>query len=254
MTHGTNRVWRKGFKWIRLTAATTISFLVAVAVVREACARSGRWTVADRVAQYGGQARARLVPHCAAANVAYPPTRVTFIGLKHEKRLEVWATDTDGIWRHVRDYPILAASGKLGPKLREGDGQVPEGLYKIESLNPNSRYHLSLRVNYPNADDRARGKADGRQQLGGDIMIHGKAASAGCLAMGDEAAEDLFVLAAEVGISKMDVILSPVDFRVRPLPEPVPPLPAWIGERYVAIRQALVRFRHETTASPNAEK
>ena len=84
--------------------------------------------------------------------------------------------------------PILAASGVSGPK-REGDKQVPEGFYRIELLNPNSRYHLSLRVNYPNADDLERARQDGRalSTLGGDIMIHGGSASIGCLALGDPA-------------------------------------------------------------------
>lgn len=74
---------------------------------------------------------------------------------------------------HIKSYPILAASGSIGPKLRESDMQVPEGVYQIESLNPNSQFHLSLRVNYPNEFDREQARIDGRAQLGGDIMIHG---------------------------------------------------------------------------------
>ena len=73
--------------------------------------------------------------------------------------------------------------------------QVPDGLYRIDSLNPNSLYHLALHVDYPSADDRARAAQDGRRELGGAIMIHGGAGSDRCLAMGDEAAEDLFVRA-----------------------------------------------------------
>jgi hypothetical protein len=64
----------------------------------------------------------------------------------------------------LKTYPILAGSGTLGPKLVEGDGQVPEGLYRVESLNPNSSFHLALRVNYPNEFDRAKGKLDGPGQ------------------------------------------------------------------------------------------
>jgi hypothetical protein len=69
-------------------------------------------------------------------------------------------------------------------------------------------------------------------------MIHGGAASIGCLAMGDSAAEDLFVLAAETGIKNISVILTPVDFRVRDLP-PNPPSPRWTTELYQEIRKAL---------------
>lgn len=200
-------------------------------------------TVEDRVAQYGAAVRARLAPSFKRAGVAYPPPAVTLIGLKAERRLEVWVKADGGRYAHLKDYPILGMSGVLGPKLREGDLQAPEGLYRLELLNPNSLYHLSLRVNYPNDEDRRRGKADGRSQLGSDIMIHGKACSVGCLAMGDEAAEELFVLAAETGVKKVAIILSPVDFRTRELPADMPPTPAWTGELYAAIRKALEAYR-----------
>jgi hypothetical protein len=73
-------------------------------------------------------------------------------------------------------------------------------------------------------------------------MIHGNAVSIGCLAMGDEAAEDLFVLVAETGVKKVDVILSPVDFRVRELPFQKPSLPAWTSELHGIIRNELMRL------------
>ena len=200
---------------------------------------AGRKTVRDRLAQYGGAARARLAPFFAVANVPYPPRRLTLVGLKAERQLQVWVAAADGPWVHLRDYPIRGMSGGLGPKLREGDRQVPEGLYRVESLNPNSRYHLALRVNYPNAHDRRRGQEDGRATLGSDIMIHGNTCSIGCLAMGDPAAEELFVLAAETGLDRIRVILSPVDFRVRGLPADRPPVPAWTDRLYADIRREL---------------
>lgn len=95
----------------------------------------------------------------------------------------------------------------------EGDRQVPEGIYGIESLNPNSLYHLSLRLNYPNEFDKRMALQDGRQNLGSDIMIHGSNMSIGCLALGDDVAEELFVLAARVGIKNVRIIITPVDFR-----------------------------------------
>ena len=169
---------------------------------------TGRGTVGERVAYYGGAARSRMVPGFERAGVAYPPGRVVMLAIKKERRLEVYAESPGRELRWVRAYPILAASGELGPKLKEGDRQVPEGVYAIESLNPNSAYHLALRVGYPNAFDRKMAAAEGRTNLGGDIMIHGKAASVGCLAMGDAAAEELFVLAAETGIERMKLIIS----------------------------------------------
>ena len=199
----------------------------------------GMHTVEERIAQYGPAVRGRLLPRFQAAGVAYPPAALTLVGLKDEKRLEVWASDAGGPMRLVASYPILGASGELGPKLREGDRQVPEGLYRITGLNPNSSFHLSLQVGYPNDFDWARAREEGRNQPGTDIFIHGKQASVGCLAMGDAAAEDLFVLAEETGLEAMRVILAPVDFRVRELPLFDPELPPWTTGLYADIRAAL---------------
>lgn len=199
----------------------------------------GKHTVAERMAEFGPQVHARLQPVFAATEVPYPPEKVTFVGVKAKRTLQLWAAGPGGPWKHLKDYPILGMSGKLGPKLREGDGQVPEGLYRVESLNPNSRFHLSLRLNYPNEQDESFGQLDNRDALGGDIMIHGNDCSVGCLAMGDPAAEDLFILAEETGIEHVSVILTPVDFRVDELPEPMAPLPSWMGEVYDAVRREL---------------
>jgi len=195
-------------------------------------------TVEDRLQEFGGAARQRWSPHFQTAGATYPPKRVIFVALKDQRVFEVYAGD-DARMSFIRRYPILAASGVLGPKLREGDRQVPEGIYDIELLNPNSAYHVSLRLNYPNGFDRAQAAKDGRTQLGGDIMIHGKSASIGCIAVGDEAAEDLFTLAADVGIKNVKVICSPVDFRQRKdLPRDVQP-PPWTKELYQEIAAQL---------------
>jgi murein L,D-transpeptidase YafK len=143
----------------------------------------------------------------------------------------------------VREYPILGASGNLGPKLQEGDQQVPEGIYELDSLNPNSIFHVSLRVNYPNSYDKARAREDGRKQLGGDIMIHGGHASVGCLAMGDEAAEDLFVLAADTGVDHVRILITPTDFRVHELPERLQRgLPKWCKDLYAKLAAELKKL------------
>jgi murein L,D-transpeptidase YafK len=199
-------------------------------------------TIAERLDQYGASARSRLSPHFKQAGVAYPPEQLVFVGLKAEKTLQVYAKSGTNGYRFVRSYPILAASGVAGPKLREGDRQVPEGIYAIELLNPNSSYHLSLRVSYPNAFDREQAAKEQRTTLGGDIMIHGKAVSIGCLAMGDEAAEDLFVLAADCGITNIAVILSPVDFRAgKSVPDDAK-LPPWTTQLYQEIKTRLAEL------------
>ena len=208
-----------------------------------------RKTIDDRLAEYGAAARARLAPSFAAAGVSYPPRRVVLIGLKEERLLEVHAAGADGVFHFVRDYPVRAASGSAGPKLRRGDKQVPEGIYRVEALNPNSRFHLSLRLDYPNAHDRARAAADGRTDLGGDIMIHGEAASKGCFAMGNPAAEDLFVLAADTGLPKLAVILAPRDLRRQSLGENSG-RPSWTRELYELIRQELAKYPRADGSPP----
>jgi hypothetical protein len=198
----------------------------------------GRATVESRLAEYGDSVRTRLEPAFVAAGVRFPAGRITLAAFKEEKRLELWAADgTDSPSHLIKTYPILAASGGPGPKTKEGDGQVPEGLYGIESLNPNSLYHLALRVAYPNKDDRVAAVVDSRRgDLGGNIMIHGSDASIGCLAMGDPAIEELFVAVALTGVERTRVIITPRDLRNRPAPEDHR---GWVIDRYAEIKTAL---------------
>ncbi len=177
----------------------------------------------------------------AAVGLTYPPERLSLVGLKSERLLEVWAQGGHG-WRRLRSYPILAASGGLGPKLRQGDLQVPEGIYRLTNFNPNSSYHLSVRVDYPNADDRAAARRDGRARggidLGGDIYIHGRSVSIGCIAIGDAGIEELYVLLADVGLRRVRVLLAP---SVDPWPQPGDP--DWVLARYEQLRRELAAVR-----------
>lgn len=202
----------------------------------------GKTTVAQRLNEYGNAVRKRLSEDFMKAGVTYPLNGIILVGLKQENLLEVWVSNDGKDYKFLKSYPILAASGTLGAKLAEGDMQVPEGIYEVESLNPNSLYHLALRIAYPNSFDQAKAKLDGRTDLGSDIMIHGKNCSIGCLAMGDEAAEDLFVLVAETGINRTLVVLSPVDFRVHEIPAGVKNLPAWSPELYDNIKAELMKL------------
>jgi hypothetical protein len=194
----------------------------------------GRKTVRDRLEQYGPSARGILRIAFDKEGVQYPPNRLVFAGFKKERLLEVYASSGNDQLRLVKTYPILRASGRLGPKLAEGDMQVPEGIYKVVFLNANSLYHLSLRLNYPNEFDREMAKKEGRENLGGNIMIHGSNVSIGCLAMGDPAIEELFVLAADTGISNIKVILSPCDLRKTRF-DSRNTLPSWTSELYKQI-------------------
>jgi hypothetical protein len=209
-------------------------------------------TIADRVDQYGRAARARLVPFFRAAGVPYPPARFVLLGFKRERELHLLAAGPGRSLSYIRSYPIQGASGVLGPKLREGDQQVPEGVYSIVYLNPNSVAHLSLALSYPNDYDRARAEEEGRDDLGGDIMIHGGSGSAGCLAVGDVAAEELFVLAADAGWNNAVVVVSPVDFRRHPLPPDYRAPADWVNDLYVSLRAELMGMPLPPTARSRA--
>jgi murein L,D-transpeptidase YafK len=110
---------------------------------------------------------------------------------KEEAELEVWIHHDSGRFKKFRTYPIAAFSGALGPKLQEGDRQAPEGFYHVSPgrMNPNSRFHLSFNLGYPNAFDRAHGRT------GSFLMVHGSQVSIGCYAMTDPLIEEIYTLA-----------------------------------------------------------
>ena len=198
-------------------------------------------TIAERVQQYGPAAHARLLPYFQKAGITYPPQSVALVGLKSEHALQLYAASGSG-WKFIRAYPILGASGGLGPKLRTGDRQVPEGIYPIDLLNPNSRHEIAMQIGYPNAFDREQAAREGRADLGGEIMIHGGHTSIGCLAMGDDASAELFVLAADTGLTNVTVILAPVDFRTGSTVSETNRQPAWTTELYTQIKSQLAEL------------
>jgi len=112
---------------------------------------------------------------------------------KEESELEVWKQREDGRFYHFKTYPICNWSGDLGPKIRAGDRQAPEGFYVIarEQMHPDSHYHLAMNLGFPNAFDRAQGRT------GEFLMIHGKCKSAGCYAMTDGLMEEIYAIARE---------------------------------------------------------
>jgi murein L,D-transpeptidase YafK len=112
---------------------------------------------------------------------------------KQEAELEVWKEDKTGRFALLKTYPICRWSGDLGPKIKEGDRQAPEGFYTITPglMNPNSSYYLAINMGFPNAYDRANGRS------GGFLMIHGDCSSRGCYAMTDEQIAEIYALARE---------------------------------------------------------
>ena len=112
---------------------------------------------------------------------------------KEESELEVWKQDTTARYELLKVYPICRWSGGLGPKVREGDRQAPEGFYPISPglMNPNSNYYLAINTGFPNAFDKANGYS------GAFLMIHGDCSSRGCYAMTDEQIGEIYSLARE---------------------------------------------------------
>lgn len=134
-----------------------------------------------------------LRQRAADLNLTWPMTPIFLRGLKQEKQLEVWVyCQRSSEYVLFKSYPIRNFSGTVGPKRKQGDKQVPEGVYFIDRFNPRSQFHLSLGINYPNASDRIRGEAG---NLGGDIFIHGSIYSIGCLAMTDALIKEIYTIA-----------------------------------------------------------
>lgn len=126
-------------------------------------------------------------------HVAWPAQEILLRVFKKDAVLELWAGDGKSALALVKRYPICAQSGVLGPKTKQGDMQVPEGFYVVDRENPFSAYHLALHVDYPNARDRARGRAAGTKDLGGDIMVHGDCVTIGCIPLQDDPIEEVFL-------------------------------------------------------------
>ncbi|MEM8664725.1 MAG: murein L,D-transpeptidase family protein, partial [Pseudomonadota bacterium] len=112
---------------------------------------------------------------------------------KSENALEVWKEDRTGRYQMLKEYEICAWSGKLGPKIKEGDRQAPEGFYSVTpgQMNPNSSYHLSFNIGFPNKFDRSHGRT------GSHLMVHGDCSSRGCYAMEDAQIQEIYALARE---------------------------------------------------------
>jgi murein L,D-transpeptidase YafK len=121
---------------------------------------------------------------------------------KYEKEVQVWMRNKSvDKFKLFKTYAICSSSGGLGPKRVQGDGQVPEGFYYIESFNPVSSYHLAMKVGYPNKSDSK--KATGSP--GGDIMIHGNCVTIGCIPIENDPIEELYILCVEAKDRKQNL-------------------------------------------------
>lgn len=129
-----------------------------------------------------------------------PQTPIFIRIFKEESELEVWKQRDDGRFYHFKTYPICNWSGELGPKVKQGDRQAPEGFYTVtrEQMNPESKFHLAMNLGYPNSFDRSH------RRTGDFLMIHGKCKSAGCYAMTDALIEEIYAMARESFLGGQD--------------------------------------------------
>ncbi|HFR4749065.1 TPA: murein L,D-transpeptidase family protein, partial [Legionella pneumophila] len=195
------------------------------------------------IKRYGLRVEPQLISYFSKAGVSYPPKEIALLAFKSERKVELWAKNPSQEWTHIHDYPLTGFSGRLGPKLRENDKQIPEGIYKLVNFNPFSSMHLSMMINYPNSFDRQKGYMDGRKELGNNIFIHGKNLSVGCLAVGDLAIDQLFILARRVGLKNIQVIIAPNDLRHQKPSTSTFAQPRWLPELYKQITESLKPFK-----------
>jgi murein L,D-transpeptidase YafK len=145
------------------------------------------------------------------------PAKFMYIrSFKYDAQLEVWVkNDAREQYKLFKTYKVCMQSGTMGPKRFQGDYQVPEGFYYINEFNPNSNYHLSLGLNYPNASDRVLSDS---LRPGGDIYIHGSCVSVGCIPVTDDQIEEIYIIASYAKASGQDFIpvhVFPIKYNVK---------------------------------------
>jgi murein L,D-transpeptidase YafK len=142
--------------------------------------------------------------------ISYQGFHLLIRAFKKEQLLEVWIKEKNrDAFQLLHIYAFCASSGSLGPKRKEGDYQIPEGVYHINHFNPQSNFHLSLGVSYPNASDKIRSDP---KHPGGAIYVHGNCVTVGCIPITDEKIRELYILAVEArnnGQAKIPIHIFP---------------------------------------------
>jgi murein L,D-transpeptidase YafK len=151
-----------------------------------------------------------------AQKLKWPLKAMYIRSFKFDKQIEVWVKDdTTKSYKLFKTYKVCMQSGRMGPKRMEGDYQVPEGFYHINEFNPNSNYHLSLGLNYPNASDKILSDAT---RPGTAIYIHGSCVSVGCIPVTDAYIEEIYLLAGKAknaGQEFIPVHVFPIRYNVK---------------------------------------
>src|SRR6266851_1199851 len=184
------RVWSSALTNRSLVRALITSVALTAGVLLSGC-NSDEISLANN-AKANQPVPPKLVADMAEKNMDLQSPMLVRL-FKQEAELEVWKQDRSGRFALLKTYPICRWSGDLGPKVREGDRQAPEGFYSISpgQMNPQSAYYLSFNTGYPNAFDKALGRS------GSQLMVHGDCSSRGCYAMTDEQIAEIYSLGRE---------------------------------------------------------
>jgi murein L,D-transpeptidase YafK len=152
----------------------------------------------------------------AKKGLQWPAKYVYIRSFKYDAQLEVWVkSEARDQYKLFKTYRVCMQSGTMGPKRFQGDYQVPEGFYYINEFNPNSNYHLSLGLNYPNASDKILSDS---LRPGGDIYIHGSCVSVGCIPVTDDQIEELYIITSYAKANGQDFIpvhVFPIKYSVK---------------------------------------
>jgi hypothetical protein len=203
-------------------------------------------TVDQALKRYGPEAKMRIRKQFQRAKATYPPKHTSWICLKQEKIVLIFAKGEDGKMKQITAYPIVASSGALGPKLQEGDLQVPEGFYKPTNLDAGT--HLCTWVNYPNRTDQANAKLDHRTKLGGNIQIHEGVLSTGCVVLDHDAMAELFILAHDTGCQNADLIMAPCNLVAKNPDLDFTKQPKWLPKLYGDMKKVMAIFPIDVSA------
>lgn len=162
--------------------------------------------VRDAYAEKGSMVEATLKKY----NIDKNNLNILIVAFKNEQLFDLYAKAKNGFtYTKIKTYTICSGSGVLGPKRRQGDGQVPEGFYYLDRFNPSSSYYLSLGLSYPNLSDKRKSKAT---NLGGDIFIHGECVTIGCMPMTNDKIKEIYIYAIQAkqsGQAKIPVYIFP---------------------------------------------
>ena len=161
---------------------------------------------------------ATIKEYFASKMLNYEGFHLFIRAFKKEQKLEVWVRESGkDVYSLLHTYDFCAVSGTLGPKRKEGDFQIPEGIYSINHFNPLSNFHLSLGINYPNASDKI---LSDRKSPGSSIYIHGNCVTIGCIPLTDDKIKELYIMAVEAtnnGQEKIPVHIFPTRLSVTEL-------------------------------------